>query len=72
MQKSKPVTEELVDIRSVHIDSTLPREARIRSFVRQIGNPYRFKLGDVIVNVSHANCAGTINDRFTQMISLLE
>ena len=37
--------EELVDIRDVHIDRSLPIEERIRSFVEQIKNPYCFKCG---------------------------
>lgn len=44
--------EELVDIRDVEIDPELPREERIRSFVRQIGNPYCFKVGNVVVKTS--------------------
>lgn len=63
--------EALMDIRSVHIDSSQPREARIRSFISQIGNPYRFKVGSVIVNVSYADCASTLNDRFTEMLSVM-
>ena len=42
---------ELVDIRDVHIDSKLPQEERIRSFIRQVKNPYRFKVGDITVNI---------------------
>ena len=64
--------EGLVDVRQVQIDSSLPKEERIRSFVRQIKNPYRFKVGGVIVNVSYADCGSTLNDRFTEMLSLME
>ena len=42
----------LVDIRDVKIDKTLPTEERIKSYVKQIKNPYKFKVGDVIVKVS--------------------
>ena len=41
--------DDLVDIRDVHIDPDLPKEERIRSFVRQIRNPYVFKCGDVVI-----------------------
>lgn len=64
--------ETLVDIRQVQIDSDLPREERIRSFLRQVKDPYRFRVGNVIVNVSYANCGHTLNDRFTEMLSLME
>ena len=47
-----PEDETLVDIRDVSVDPSLPREERIASFVKQIGNPYRFRCGDFIVNAS--------------------
>ena len=61
-----------VDIRDVRIDGALPREERIRSFLEQVKDPYRFKVGDVTVHVSYSGENATLNDRFTQMLSLLE
>lgn len=61
-----------VDIRDVRIDGSLPPEERIRSFVEQVKDPYRFKVGDVTVRVSYSGESSTLNDRFTQMLSLLE
>ena len=61
-----------VDIRDVRIDGRLSREERVRSFVEQIGDPYRFKVGDVTVRVSYSGEDATLNDRFAQMLSLLE
>ena len=55
--------ENLVDIRAVEIDPELPREERIRSFVRQIGNPYCFKVGNVVVKTSFADTDVTLDDR---------
>ena len=54
--------EELVDIRDVSIDRTLPKEERVRSFVQQIKNPYCFRCGDVIVKTSFANTETTLED----------
>ena len=62
---------ELVDIRDVHIDSDLPQEERIRSFVRQVNNPYRFKVGEVTVNIAYADTSVTLNDCFADMLSIL-
>lgn len=42
---------QLVDIQDVQIDTSLSENERIRSFVEQVGDPYRFKVGDVVVNV---------------------
>lgn len=53
---------ELVDIRDVSIDQTLPKEERVRSFVQQIKNPYCFRCGDVIVKTSFANTETTLED----------
>ena len=41
--------EQLVDIRDVKIDRSLPSEERIKSFIEQIKNPYQFKVGDTVV-----------------------
>ena len=54
--------DELVDIRDVSIDRTLPKEERVRSFVKQIKNPYCFRCGDVIVKTSFANTETTLED----------
>ena len=59
----------LVDIRDVKIDKELPSEERIRSYVKQIKNPYQFKVGDVIVKVSFSGKENTISDNFINMIA---
>lgn len=41
----------LVDINKLDIDAALPKEERMKEFVRQIGNPYCFKVGKVAVSV---------------------
>lgn len=59
---------ELVDIRTVHVDQDLPKEERIREYVRQIRNPYRFKCGDFIVTASFATDGVTIEERLRGLI----
>ena len=54
--------EKLVDIRDVHIDTSLPKEERMRSFLKQIKNPYVFKYKDVVIKTSFANNGLTIED----------
>lgn len=61
----------LVDIRDVQVQKDLPQEERIKSFVAQIKNPYCFKVGPVVVNVSYSNSGATLNDRFVEMLSIL-
>ena len=67
--KCSTADEQLVDIRDVKIDRTLPTEERIRSFVEQIRDPYKFKVGDVVVKVSFASTQNTITDNFINMIA---
>ena len=61
--------EALVDLLDVTIDTDLPHEERIRSFVKQIKDPYHFKVGDTEVRVSFANTQNTITDNFMNMIA---
>lgn len=55
--------EDLVDIRDVHIDRSLPKEERIKSFIRQIKNPYVFKCGDIVVKTTFSDTEETLEDR---------
>ena len=59
----------LVDIRTVKVDKALPREARIAEFIRQIGNPYRFKCGKFTVTARYADSGLTLEDCLLQMIN---
>ena len=52
---SASATGNLVDIRNVAIDRSLPVEGRMERFFTQVGNPYLFKVGDVAVKVE---CVG--------------
>lgn len=70
-RKPDSADQPLVDIREVQIDATLSPEEKICSFIEQIKNPYRFKVGDVVVNISYSGSEETLNDRFTEMMSLL-
>ena len=62
---------QLVDIQNVQIDTSLSENERIRSFVEQVRDPYRFKVGDVVVNVLYKG-QETLNERFAEMMSLME
>ena len=44
--------EELVDIREIRIDESLPPEKRIQSYLEQIKDPYNFRVGKVKVHCS--------------------
>ena len=72
MGKENENISQLVDIRDVKIDRSLPSEERIKSFIEQIKNPYQFKVGDTVVKVSFANTQNTITDNFINMIATMQ
>ena len=67
-KKHTPI-DHLVDIRDVKIDSSLPTEERIKSFVEQIKDPYHFNVGSTVVRVAFANTQNTITDNFINMVA---
>lgn len=63
--------DSLVDINEIQIDGKLPREQRLAEFVRQIGNPYCYRCGKVVVKVSFANTDATLEDRLEHYLKTL-
>lgn len=55
--------DDLVDIRDVVINQDQPKVERIKSFIRQIRNPYCFKVGNVVVKTVFADTDVTLDDR---------
>lgn len=62
----------LVDISSVKIDSELPKTERIKSFISQIGNPYCYLDGDVVVGISYADTDISLEDRLKSYACSME
>lgn len=52
----------LVDIKNVCVDKTLPKEERIKEYVRQIKDPYNFKCGKFTVSVSFCENGLSLED----------
>ena len=61
----------LVDIREVTVDTSLPREERIRDFISKIKNPYCYKFGKFVVKVKFADNGETIDDRMESYLRSL-
>lgn len=53
----------LRDINSVHIDMSLPCEQRMKSFVKQIGNPYCYTDGELVIGIGYAETEMSLNDK---------
>ena len=64
---------EFTEKKSRFIGSISPvrTEAEAVTFIQQVKNPYRFKVGDVVVNVAYTNGGATLNECFADMLSLL-
>lgn len=61
----------LRDISDVKIDTSLPRRERVRSYVEQIGNPYRYLDGDIVVSIGYADTEVSLQDRLRSYVSSL-
>lgn len=63
--------EKIVEIEKVEIDTSLPKEEKIEEFVKEIRNPYRFKVGDIIVNVAFDENGLTLQDKMMQYFRMI-
>lgn len=63
--------EKVVEIEKVEIDTSLPKEEKIEEFVKEIRNPYRFKAGDIIVNVAFDKNGLTLQDKMIQYFRMI-
>jgi len=62
-------SSELVDIRDVSVDKTLPKHERIMEYIRQIKNPYKFKCGKFTVMARFAESGPTLEDCLQRLIA---
>jgi len=62
-------TAELVDIRTVSVDKTLPKQERITEFIRQIRNPHRFKCGAFIVTTRFSAGGPTLEECLERLMA---
>lgn len=53
----------LRDRKDVHIDRRQPKQKRIASYIRQIGNPYCYLDNGIVVKVGFSDSCTTIDDR---------
>lgn len=61
----------LVDIKEIKIDRTLSKEERKLEFIRQIRNPYCFRVGKVAVGVSYTEGGDTFERRMEHYLQTL-
>ncbi len=63
--------KDLVERQSVKVDMSLPREERIKEYIKQIKNPYCYLDGDVVVKVSFQEEGVTLEQRLEAYIRSL-
>lgn len=61
--------EELVDITTICLDGCRTKEEKIKSFLEQVGNPYCYRVGDIIVKTRYSENGGSFHERFEQLIA---
>lgn len=59
--------EELVDITKLSIDKFLEGDDRKAEFIRQVKNPYCYRVGNIIVKSSYSGDA-TLMERFQELV----
>jgi hypothetical protein len=60
---------DLIDIRNISIDRTLPKQERITDFVRQIKDPYHFKCGKFAVTAKYPENGITLEDCLQRLMA---
>lgn len=63
--------ETLVDVTGIVIDESLSKEERKAEYLRQVKNPYCFRVGDVVVKNVYSNDGVTLHERFEQFARTL-
>lgn len=59
---------ELKDIRKVRIDRSQTKEKRIAQYLKQVGNPYMVRVGNVKVKIRFANNVVSFEDAFEDLL----
>lgn len=63
---------DLRDIRNVVIDTSQPCSERVKAFVEQIGNPYRYLDNGVVVEVGYADTDISLQERLSAYASSMD
>lgn len=63
--------DSLVDVTQVRINEGLTKEERLKEFVRQVGNPYCFRVGSIVVKNVYSGDGVSLRERFEQFAKTL-
>ena len=60
--------ETLTDIKTIKIDKTLSLEKRQAQYLKQVGNPYLLRRGNMVIKVSFANNGISMEQAFENLL----
>ena len=63
--------ENLVDVTGILISDDMTKEERVNEFVKQVKNPYCFRVGDIVVKNVYSSDGISLKDRFEQFARTL-
>lgn len=63
--------DSLVDVTKIEFDDSLPLMERAEKFVKQVRNPYCFRVGDMVVKNVYSSDGISLKDRFEQFARTL-
>ena len=63
--------DSLVDVRRVQIPEELTGDERLKEFMRQVKNPFCYRVGNIVVKNVYSQDGVTINERFEQLVKAL-
>lgn len=70
--KEKSIDElstcDLVDIGNIRIDTDQPVTERVAKFIDDVGNPYCYRCGDVMVKIEFQNQQDSLQERLTKFL----
>ena len=61
----------LGDLQKVRIKKELPIPERVADFISQIGNPYCFKVGDMVVKLKFKEDGTSCQEAFYSMVNVI-
>lgn len=69
---SRAELSSLRDIKDVVVDTSVPRKERIRDYVAQIGNPYRYLDDGIVVEIGYTDTDVSLQDRLAAYASSMD
>ena len=68
--KRGPYKKAPVNIEDVHIDESQPKDAKIKSYIRQVKDPYQVKIDGVLVEMAYTENGYTLQQAVETIIGI--